>query len=38
MTGSPGVSANILVVDDDPELGEMVATFARQLGHEATFT
>ncbi|MBK6532010.1 MAG: sigma-54-dependent Fis family transcriptional regulator [Deltaproteobacteria bacterium] len=38
MTGSPGASANILVVDDDPELGEMVATFARQLGHEATFT
>jgi len=38
MTGSPGVSANILVVDDDPELGEMVALFARQLGHEATFT
>jgi len=38
MTGAPGVSANILVVDDDPELGEMVALFARQLGHEATFT
>ncbi|TAK19524.1 MAG: sigma-54-dependent Fis family transcriptional regulator [Myxococcaceae bacterium] len=38
MTGSPGASANILVVDDDPELGEMVALFARQLGHEATFT
>jgi DNA-binding response OmpR family regulator len=28
----------VLVVDDDPELGEMVATFVRQLGHEATFT
>ncbi|MDB4929029.1 MAG: Response regulator of zinc sigma-54-dependent two-component system [Myxococcaceae bacterium] len=38
MNDSPGAAARILVVDDDPELGEMVATFVRRLGHEAAYT
>jgi DNA-binding NtrC family response regulator len=38
MTDAPGAAARILVVDDDPELGEMVATFVRRLGHEAAYT
>lgn len=38
MIEGPGVAANVLVVDDDPELGEMVAAFVRRLGHDAMFT
>jgi two-component system response regulator HydG len=38
MSDAPGATARILVVDDDPELGEMVATFVRRLGHEAAYT
>ena len=38
MSAAPSTAAHILVVDDDPELGEMVATFVRRLGHEAVFT
>lgn len=37
MRGDPGASS-ILVVDDDLELGEMVAAFVRRLGHDAVFT